>query len=539
MPWLPGIKIEKRGRYVKVAGKSIQELVTMPVGELFSFFEKISIPKQDKKIAERLLKEISQRLKFLMNVGLPYLTLERLSSTLSGGESQRINLATSLGSNLTGSMYILDEPSIGLHPRDTNLLINVLCELRDMGNTVIVVEHEEEIIRAADEIIDMGPEAGRLGGEVIYQGGLDLSDSNKSLTAGYLSGRLSVEIPGLRRKWNSYIDLKGARENNLKSIDVKFPLHAITSVTGVSGSGKSSLVSEILFKALSNRINGYSFKPGQFGELEGDVSSLTGIELVDQNPIGKSSRSNPVTYLKAYDEIRKLYSELQASVQNNFKASHFSFNIDGGRCEECQGEGLIKVEMQFMADVELLCESCKGMRFKKEILEVKYHGRNIHDMLEMTIDEAIDFFRGHNGKSDKRIADKLQPLSDVGLGYVRMGQSSSTLSGGESQRVKLAYFLSQDRGSGHILFIFDEPTTGLHFHDIRKLLKSLNALVDHGHTVILIEHNQEVIKCSDWVIDLGPEGGEDGGSVIFAGKPEDLAECERSYTGRFLKGKLK
>ena len=527
-PGCQGSRLRKEAGYVKVAGKSIQELVNMPVGELIPFFEKISVPKQDKKIAERLLKEISQRLKFLMNVGLPYLTPDRLSSTLSGGESQRINLATSLGSNLTGSMYILDEPSIGLHPRDTNLLINVLRELRDLGNTVIVVEHEEEIIRAADEIIDMGPEAGRLGGEVIYQGGLDLSDSNKSLTAGYLSGRLSVAIPKLRRKWNSYIEIRGARENNLKSIDVKFPLHTITAVTGVSGSGKSSLVCDILYKAVSNLINGYSFKPGQYMELDGDVSSLTGIELVDQNPIGKSSRSNPVTYLKAYDEIRKLYSELQASVQNNFKASHFSFNIDGGRCEECQGEGIIKVEMQFMADVELLCESCKGMRFKKEVLEVKYHGRNIHDMLDMTIDEAIDFFRSHDGRSDKRIADKLQPLSDVGLGYVRMGQSSSTLSGGESQRVKLAYFLSQEKGSGHILFIFDEPTTGLHFHDINKLLKSLNALVDHGHTVILIEHNQEVIKCSDWVIDLGPEGGEDGGHVIFAGKPEELAERKGS-----------
>lgn len=538
-PVCRGARLRKEAGYVKIAGKSIQELVTLPVGELIEFFENLKLDKVEMDIAGRLFKEISIRLRFLINVGLPYLTLDRLSSTLSGGESQRINLATSLGSNLVGSMYILDEPSIGLHPRDTNLLIRVLKDLRDLGNTVLVVEHEEEIIRAADELIDMGPEAGRLGGEVVYQGGVDLSESNASLTAGYLSGRLSVPVPKVRRKWNSFIEIKGARENNLKSIDVKFPLHTITAVTGVSGSGKSSLVSEILFKSLSNRLNGYSYKPGQFREIGGDVSGLTGIELVDQNPIGKSSRSNPVTYLKAFDEIRKLYSELQASVQSNFKPSHFSFNIDGGRCEECQGDGIIKVEMQFMADVELTCENCKGMRFKKEILEVKYHGRNIHDILEMTIDDAIDFFGKHPGKTEKRIIEKLQPLSDVGLGYVKMGQSSSTLSGGESQRVKLAYFLSQERGSGHILFIFDEPTTGLHFHDIKKLLKSLNALVDHGHSVILIEHNQEVIKCADWIIDLGPEGGEDGGGLVFAGKPEELVHCEASYTGKFLKGKLR
>ena len=537
-PECKGSRLRKEAGYVKVDGKTIQELVSIPVGKLYEAISSIELNETDAKVAERLLKEVTIRLKFLIDVGLPYLTLDRLSGSLSGGESQRINLSTSLGSNLVGSMYILDEPSIGLHPRDTNLLIKVLKELRDLGNSVLVVEHEEEIIRAADEIIDMGPEAGRLGGEVVYQGGLDLSTSNKSLTASYLSGRLVVPIPRTRRKWNSFIEIKGARENNLKNIDVKFPLHTITAVTGVSGSGKSSLVSDILYKVLSDRINGTNLKPGQHREITGDIAGLSGIEMVDQNPIGRSSRSNPVTYLKAYDEIRKLYSELQASVQNNFKASHFSFNIEGGRCEECQGEGIIHVEMQFMADVELTCENCKGMRFKKDILDIKYYEKNIYDMLEMTIDEAIDFFNAHPGKNEKRITEKLKPLADVGLGYIKMGQSSSTLSGGESQRVKLAYFLSQERGSGHILFIFDEPTTGLHFHDINKLLKSINALVDHGHSVILIEHNQEVIKSCDWVIDLGSEGGEEGGRVIFEGKPEDLAKCKESYTGKYLAPKL-
>jgi excinuclease ABC subunit A len=537
-PECKGSRLRKEAGYVKVAGYTIQELVSRPVGNLYQAFSGIKLNEEDSKVAERLIKEITVRLKFLIDVGLPYLTLDRISSTLSGGESQRINLSTSLGSNLVGSMYILDEPSIGLHPRDTNLLIKVLKELRDLGNTVLVVEHEEEVIRAADQIIDMGPEAGRLGGEVVYQGGLDVSTANKSLTADYLSGRLMVPVPLSRRKWNSFIEIKGARENNLKSINIRFPLHTITAVTGVSGSGKSSLVSDILFKVLSNRINGNNLKPGQYRDISGDITGLTGIELIDQNPIGKSSRSNPVTYLKAYDEIRKLYSEQQASVQNNFKASHFSFNIEGGRCEECQGEGIIHVEMQFMADVELTCENCKGMRFRKDILEVRYHGKNIYDMLEMTIDDAIGFFNSHPGKNEKRIVDKLKPLSDVGLGYIKMGQSSSTLSGGESQRVKLAYFLSQERGSGHILFIFDEPTTGLHFHDINKLLKSINALVEHGHSVILIEHNQEVIKSSDWVIDMGPEGGEDGGRIVFEGKPEELIKCKESYTGKYLAPKL-
>ena len=538
-PTCKGARLKKEAGYVKVAGWSLQELTSIPAGRLYDIISGFNLDETDSKIAERLMKEILTRLKFLIDVGLPYLTLDRLSSTLSGGESQRINLATSLGSNLVGSMYILDEPSIGLHPRDTNLLIRVLKELRDMGNSVIVVEHEEEIIRAADEIIDMGPEAGRLGGEIVYQGGLDLSSLNKSLTAGYLSGRLEIPVPAVRRKWNSYVEIKGARENNLKGIDVKFPLHTITAVTGVSGSGKSSLVSDILYRALSNSTTGNNLKPGQFVEMTGDMAIFTGVELVDQNPIGKSSRSNPVTYLKAYDEIRKLYSEQQASVQNSFKSSHFSFNIEGGRCEECQGEGIIRVEMQFMADVELTCESCNGKRFKKEILEVRYDGKNIYDMLEMTIDDAISFFSEHPGKTEKRIVEKLKPLADVGLGYIKMGQSSSTLSGGESQRVKLAYFLSQERGSGHILFIFDEPTTGLHFHDINKLLKSLNALVEHGHSVVLIEHNQEVIKCADWVIDLGPEGGEEGGYVVYEGKPEGLIKCRESYTGKYLSAKLK
>ena len=537
-PECKGSRLKTAAGYIKVGGYSIQQLVSIPIVHLPDIINRMEFDEADAKISERLIKEIIVRLRYLIEVGLSYLTLDRLSSTLSGGESQRINLSTSLGSNLVGSMYILDEPSIGLHPRDTNLLINVLKELRDLGNSVLVVEHEEEIIRAADEIIDMGPEAGRLGGEVVYQGGLDLSMSNKSLTAGYLSGRLKIPVPLTRRKWNSYIEIKGARENNLKDITVKFPLHTITAITGVSGSGKSSLVSDILYRVLSNKINGNNLRPGQFREISGDITTLTGIEMVDQNPIGKSSRSNPVTYLKAYDEIRKLYSEQQLSVQNNYKASHFSFNVEGGRCEECQGEGIIRVEMQFMADVELTCEACRGMKFKKDILDVRYHGKNIYDMLELTIDEAIEFFNLHIGRCERRIADKLAPLSNVGLGYIKMGQSSSTLSGGESQRVKLAYFLGQERGSGHILFIFDEPTTGLHFHDIRKLLKSLNALVDHGHSVLLIEHNQEVIKSSDWVIDLGPEGGEDGGRLLFEGRPEDLTKCPESYTGKFLASRL-
>jgi excinuclease ABC subunit A len=538
-PECGGQRLRKEAGWVKVDARSISEIASMPVSEAHHFFGHLMLNGEEREIAGRLLKEIQQRLGFLVDVGLSYLTLNRLSNTLSGGESQRINLATSLGSSLVGSLYILDEPSIGLHPRDTNLLVNVLKDLRDLGNTVIVVEHEEEIIKAADEIIDMGPGAGTNGGEVIYQGGVDFSEKNKSLTAAYMTGVLSIEEPARRRKWNSYISVSGARENNLKDINVKFPLHTITAVTGVSGSGKSTLVHDILFNSVSNMLAGTSIKTGRFTEIGGDIKSITAIELIDQNPIGKSSRSNPVTYLKAFDDIRKLFAEQQASVQAGFKPAHFSFNVEGGRCEECQGEGVIRVEMQFMADVELTCEACKGMRFKRDILDVRFQEKNIHDVLEMTIDEAIEFFSRCHDKTCKKIAGKLKPLADVGLGYVRLGQSSSTLSGGESQRVKLAFFLSQEKSSEKMLFIFDEPTTGLHFHDINKLMKSLNALVEHGHSVILIEHNVEVIKCADWVIDLGPEGGDKGGYVVFEGTPEQLAKYDKSYTARYLRLKVK
>ena len=537
-PSCGGERLRKEAGYVKVGGRAITEITSMPVSEAHRFFDQLLLNGEEKEIAGRLLKEIQQRLGFLVNVGLSYLTLDRLSNTLSGGESQRINLATSLGSSLVGSLYILDEPSIGLHPRDTALLVNVLKELRDLGNTVIVVEHEEEIIKAADQIIDMGPAAGIHGGEVIYQGSVNFPKKNSSLTAAYMTGALLIETPSIRRKWHSYIGIRGARENNLKDIDVRFPLHTITAVTGVSGSGKSTLVHEILFNALSARLGGGGAKAGRFVALEGDITGITAIELIDQDPIGKSSRSNPVTYLKAFDDIRKLFAEQQAAVQAGFKPAHFSFNVEGGRCEECQGEGVIRVEMQFMADVELTCEACKGMRFKRDILDVKFNGKNIYDVLEMTIEEAIEFFGRCKDKTCARIAAKLRPLADVGLGYVRLGQSSSTLSGGESQRVKLAFYLSQEKSTEKMLFIFDEPTTGLHFHDISKLMKSLNALVEHGHSVILIEHNVEVIKCSDWVIDLGPEGGENGGYVVFAGTPEQLALCETSYTAGFLRQKL-
>lgn len=533
-----GTRLKKEAMYVKVDEKSIQDLVLLPIDELQNFFLNLELPEHETKIAERILTEINNRLDFLTDVGLGYLTLNRLSSTLSGGESQRINLATSLGSSLVGSMYILDEPSIGLHSRDTARLIRVLRKLQKLGNTVLVVEHDEEIIREADEIIDIGPLAGRLGGEVVFQGTHDqLESSSESLTAKYLTGKEKIEVPRIRRKWSNYIEVTGARENNLRNVNVRFPLNTICVVTGVSGSGKSSLVTKVLYPALAKMFGGFSEKTGQHDLVRGDLNLITSVEFVDQNPIGKSSRSNPVTYLKVYDEIRKLFADLQGSKYNGFKPSHFSFNIEGGRCEECQGEGEITVEMQFMADVHLVCESCKGKRFKDEILEIAFEGKNIYDILDLTVDEAIDFFNAHKSTSSKKIAKLLKPLQDVGLGYVKLGQSSSTLSGGESQRIKLASFLAKEKGSPS-LFIFDEPTTGLHFHDIRKLLGSFNALIARGHSIIIIEHNLDVIKCADWVIDLGPEGGKDGGMLIFEGTPEDLVKIQESHTGEALKGKL-
>jgi excinuclease ABC subunit A len=539
-PTCQGTRLKEEASYVKVNKRPIQELVIMPVNDLYEFFKNIRLSKHEREIAGRILKEIHNRLGYLVQVGLGYLTMNRLSSTLSGGESQRINLATSLGSSLVGSMYILDEPSIGLHPRDTNLLIGVLKNLEKLGNTVIVVEHDEDIIRASEQIIDMGPMAGRLGGEVVFQGDpAKLDDDGTGMTARYLTGQEMIRISDKRRKWHNFIELLGARENNLKNIDVKFPLNVMTVVTGVSGSGKSSLVTSILYQALLKNFQGHGEKPGDHDLVRGDIQMLDGIEMVDQHPIGKSSRSNPVTYLKAFDEIRKLYADQQASVVQGFKASHFSFNIDGGRCEECQGEGIIKVEMQFMADVHLVCDSCHGQRFKDEVLDVRYRGKNIYDLLECTVNEAIEFFSEADGNAGNRIIDKLRPLADVGLGYVKLGQSSSTLSGGESQRVKLAFFLSRENAGRNLLFLFDEPTTGLHFHDIKKLLDAFNELIGKGHSLIIIEHNLEVIKSADWIIDLGPEGGEDGGEVLFEGTPEDLGKHPTSYTGKYLKPKLK
>ncbi len=532
-----GSRLRKEALYVKVGGKNIAELVKMTVDELVKFFAELSLDAYDEKTARRILVEIKNRLSYLSDVGLGYLTLDRLSSTLSGGESQRINLSTSLGSSLVGSLYILDEPSIGLHPRDTHRLIKVLKQLRDLGNTVIVVEHEEEVIRAADYVVDVGPRAGEKGGEIVFSGPLkSLLKSKNSLTADYLTRRREIECPSSVRGWSNSVVLRGARENNLQNIDVRVPLGVMTCITGVSGSGKSSLAKGILYPALRRQLFDTGLKPGDFDALEGDVAMLSSVEIVDQNPIGKSSRSNPVTYLKAYDEIRKLFADQPQAVHTGLSAASFSFNVAGGRCEECQGEGTIKVSMQFMADVELVCEACHGKRFKDEVLEIKYRGKNIYDVLEMTVDDAIEFFA--EDKSDatcRRIVERLQPLQDVGLGYVRLGQSSSTLSGGESQRVKLASFLAKDSVQRQIMFIFDEPTTGLHFHDINRLLKAFDALIANGHTIVVVEHNMEVIKCADWVIDLGPEAGDKGGQVVFEGTPKDLEECAESYTGRFLK----
>lgn len=533
-----GTRLKKEAGYVKVNHKNIQDLVLMPLDQLNVFFQNLQLDKTDEKIASRLLVDIRNRINFLSDVGLGYLTLNRLSSSLSGGESQRINLATSLGSSLVGSLYILDEPSIGLHSRDTELLIKVLRQLRDLGNTVIVVEHDEDIILAADELIDIGPYAGRLGGEVVFQGDLEqLKDSPESLTSQYISGKMMIPVPATRKKWNNFIEIIGARENNLKGLNIKFPLNIMSVITGVSGSGKSSLVKTILYPALKKHYGGYSDKTGHFDALKGDLHLIRDIEFVDQNPIGKSSRSNPVTYLKAYDEIRKLFADQKASQYSGFKPSHFSFNIDGGRCDECQGEGIIKVEMQFMADIYLQCESCKGKRFKDDILQIRYNQKNIHDVLEMTVNEATEFFSQGKSTTEKKIVQRIQPLVDVGLGYVKLGQSSSTLSGGESQRVKLASFLAKEKAEP-CLFVFDEPTTGLHFHDIHKLMDAFNALISRGHTLIIIEHNMEIIKCADWLIDLGPEGGVNGGQIVFEGIPEDAINCSESYTGQYLKEKL-
>ena len=541
-PECGGSRLRKEALYVRVGGKTIADLVAMPVDSLIAFFAGLELDEHDTKTASRILVEIRNRLQYLADVGLGYLTLDRLSSTLSGGESQRINLSTSLGSNLTGSLYILDEPSIGLHPRDTNRLIGVLKQLRDLGNTVIVVEHEEEVIRAADWIVDIGPKAGYNGGEVVFSGTLpQLLKSKKSLTADYLTGRREIAVPATARGWSNSITVKGARENNLRNVDVRIPLGVMTCITGVSGSGKSSLAKGILYPALRRLLYDTGVKPGDFDGLTGDVQLLKSVEMVDQNPIGKSSRSNPVTYIKAYDEIRKLFSDQPYAQHNGLGASAFSFNIAGGRCEECQGEGMIKVSMQFMADVELVCEACGGRRFRDEVLEVKYRGKSIYDVLEMTVDDAIAFFGEESKKNAtcRRIVERLQPLQDVGLGYIKLGQSSSTLSGGESQRVKLASFLTKDSAQGGVMFIFDEPTTGLHFHDISKLLAAFNALILRGHTIVVVEHNMDIIKCADWIVDLGPEAGTAGGRVVFEGTPRELEKCTESHTGKFLRMRAK
>ena len=534
-PTCRGSRLKKEAEYVKIGGRNICELVDMPVIELHQFFATLALDEHDAAIAKRLLVEINSRLQFLLDVGLGYLTLNRLSNTLSGGESQRINLVTSLGSPLVGSLYILDEPSIGLHSRDTDKLVRVLRQLQEAGNTVVVVEHDEDIIRAADYIIDVGPHAGRLGGEIVYQGDMhDLHPGTTSHTVRYLLGEETIAVPASRRPWNNYIEVRGARHHNLKGIDVKFPLNVMTVVTGVSGSGKSSLVRDVFYNALKREYDEGTERPGEHLELKGDIRMLCAVEFVDQNPIGKSSRSNPVTYLKAYDEIRKLFAEQPLAKQLGYTAGYFSFNSEGGRCEECKGEGTITVEMQFMADLVLECEACHGKRFKADTLLVTYHDKNIHDILEMTVNQAVEFFTEHGAK---KVVRRLKPLQDVGLGYVKLGQSSSTLSGGENQRVKLAYYLSLEK-SEPTMFIFDEPTTGLHFHDIKRLMQSFDALIARGHTILIIEHNMEVIKCADHIIDIGPEGGDRGGQLVVCGTPEEVAVCDASYTGLFLREKL-
>lgn len=530
-----GKRLRPEASYVKINGTAIQELVELPLDKVADFFKNLELSEYDAKVGKRLLLEINNRLSFLRDVGLGYLTLNRKSNTLSGGESQRINLATSLGSSLVGSMYILDEPSIGLHPKDTERLIVVLKALRDLGNTVIVVEHDEDIMKAADQIIDIGPEAGTFGGEVVAQGTYSEILKSDSLTAKYLNGEMEIEVPKKRRTSKNKVSITGARQNNLKNIDVTFPLNVFTAVTGVSGSGKSTLVKKILYPALLREIGGYGEKPGQFSEITGDFKTIKSLEFIDQNPIGRSSRSNPVTYIKAYDDIRNLYASQKLSDIRGYKPKHFSFNVDGGRCETCKGEGEVTVEMQFMADVHLICDTCNGKRFKKEVLEVTFQNKNIDDILTMTVDDAVAFFGEY--KQDK-IAAKLQPLQDVGLGYVQLGQSSSTLSGGEAQRIKLASFLVKGTSKEKTVFIFDEPTTGLHFHDIKKLLASFYALLDRGHTVIVVEHNLDLIKCADYIIDLGPEGGENGGKVIAEGTPEEVVKNKKSFTAEYLKEKL-
>jgi excinuclease ABC subunit A len=530
-----GTRLRKDAQYVKIAEASITDIVLMPIEDALVWFQKVKVPAYEQKISDRILTEIRSRLQYMEKVGLGYLTLNRVTSTLSGGEYQRIKLATSLGSALVGSMYVLDEPSIGLHPKDTARMVEVLKSLRDLGNTVIIVEHEEEIMRAADQIIDIGPDAGSHGGELVFQGSIkNLSGKAVSHTIDFLTGRDKIEVPKMRRKWKDSITISGARENNLKNLKVKFPLNTLTVVTGVSGSGKSTLVTKILYPVVGRMSGSVAETPGKYDKIEGEFARITQVEFVDQNPIGKSSRSNPVSYVKAYDAVRNLYADQPLSQQRNYKPSHFSFNVEGGRCETCQGEGEIKVEMQFMADIFLKCETCNGKRFKQEVLEVEVNGKNIADVLDMTVEASIDFF-----KDRKTIYEKLLPLNEVGLGYVKLGQSSNSLSGGEAQRVKLASFLGKNSPTGHILFIFDEPTTGLHFHDISKLLKAINALVDEGHSVIVIEHNLEIIKCADWIIDLGPDGGEKkGGTLVFEGTPEDMAKKGKGYTAEFLRTKL-